>query len=154
MKIGIIIHSHTGNTLYVAEKIKDALITKGHEVQLERVTAENEDPPSKEKVILKSIPDILPYDALIIGAPVRAFSLSPVMKAYLVQVSKIQGKRVDCFVTEHFAKPWMGGNHAVKLIIQAIKKKGGEVIEKGIINWSDNTREEQINELVSRLSSI
>ncbi len=152
MKIGIIIHSHTGNTLYVAEMLKTALMAKGHDVQLERVIAVNEDPQAREKVVLKSIPDILSYDALFIGAPVRAFSLSPVMKEYLAQIPKIQGRRVACFVTEHFPKPWMGGNHAVNQIIKAIKKKGGEVIEKGVINWSDKTREEQINELVTRLS--
>lgn len=154
MRIGIIIHSHTGNTLYVAEKLKNALAAKGHAVQLERVTAVNEDPGAKEKVRLKSIPDIIPYDALIIGAPVRAFSLSPVMKAYLAQISEIQARRVACFVTQHFPKPWMGGNHSVNQIIQAIKKKGGEVIEKGVVNWTGKAREEQINEVVSRLSRI
>lgn len=152
MRIGIIIHSHTSNTLSVAEKLKDALAAKGHTVQLERVTAVNEDPNSKEKVRLKSIPDVSPYDAFIIGAPVRAFSLSPVMKAYLTQIPKIQGKRVACFVTEHFPKPWMGGNHSVNQIIRAIKEKGGEVIDKMVINWSSKAREEQINEVIERLS--
>ena len=118
------------------------------------MTAVNEDPGAKEKVRLKSIPDITHYDAFIIGAPVRAFSLSPVMKAYLAQISEIQGRRVACFVTEHFPKPWMGGNHSVNQIIHAIRKKGGEVIDKGVVNWSGKAREEQINEVVSRLSRI
>lgn len=152
MRIGIIIHSHTGNTLSVAEKLKYALAAKGHTVQLERVTAVNEDP--RAKVRLKSIPDITAYDTFIIGAPVRAFSLSPVMKAYLDQIPEIQGKKVACFVTEHFPKPWMGGNHSVHQIIHAIRKKGGEVIDKGVINWSGKIREEQINEVVARLSRI
>lgn len=154
MKIGIIIHSHTGNTLYVAEKLKDVLTAQGHIVQLERVTAVNEDPGSNEKVQLKSKPDITLYDTFIIGAPVRGFSLSPVMKAYLAQIPQIQGRRVACFVTEHFPKPWMGGNQSVKQIIQAIKNKGGEVTDSGIVNWSSKYREEQINEVTARLSKI
>ncbi len=30
MKIGIIVHSHTGNTLSVAQKIKERLVSGGH----------------------------------------------------------------------------------------------------------------------------
>lgn len=154
MKIGIIIHSHTGNTLSVAEKLRTAIVAKGHIVQLEKVTAINEDPKVKEKVRLQSIPDLTPYDVIIMGAPVNGFSLSSVMKAYLAQIPLIQGKKVACFVTEYFPKPWMGGNHSIHQMIRSVEDKGGEVIDKGIINWSNKAREEQIKEMVVRLSMI
>ncbi len=154
MRIGIIIHSHTGNTLSVGERLKEALIANGHSVQLERVAAFNEDPQTKEKVRLKSIPDVSNYDAVIIGAPVRAFSLSPVMKAYLAQLPQIRGKKVSCFVTEHFPKPWMGGDRAIKQIVRFIAQKGGVVAGTGVVNWSCKTREEQITDVVSKLGRI
>lgn len=154
MKIGVIIHSHTGNTLSVGERLKETLLAKGHTVQLERVTAVNEDPNAKEAVRLKDIPDVSGYDAVILGAPVRAFSLSPVMKVYLSQLPELSGKKVSCFVTEHFPKPWMGGNHSVNLMIRAIEKKGGKVMDKGIVNWSSKAREEQIKDVLLRLSQI
>jgi menaquinone-dependent protoporphyrinogen IX oxidase len=154
MRIGIIIHSHTGNTLSVGERLKEALIAKGYSVQLERVTAVNEDPQSKERVRLKSIPDISTYDAIIIGAPVRAFSLSPVMKAYLAEIPQIKDKKVSCFVTEHFPKPWMGGNRAIKQILRFITQKGGIVSCTGVVNWSGKAREEQISDVLSKLSRI
>ena len=47
MKIGIIVHSHTGNTLSVAERIRSELVEKGYDVELKRVSAENEDPKAK-----------------------------------------------------------------------------------------------------------
>lgn len=37
MKIGIILHSQTGNTLSVANKLKEKLISLGHTVNLEQV---------------------------------------------------------------------------------------------------------------------
>ena len=154
MNIGIIIHSCTGNTLSVAEKLKSALAAKGHAVKLERVTAVHEDPGTKERIMLASAPDIIPYDAVIIGAPVRAFSLSPVMKAYLAQIPEIQGTKVACFVTEHFPKPWMGGNQAIKQMMHAIGNKGGSVTATGVVNWSGKAREEQIQAVVSTLSGI
>ena len=42
MNIGIIIHSFTGNTLSVAEKIRDELGKSGHKASIERVKAVGE----------------------------------------------------------------------------------------------------------------
>lgn len=69
MKVGIIIHSHTGNTLSVAERLKEKLVAVGHQATIDQVTAVNEDPSAK--VELKTMPDTSTYDALIFGAPVR-----------------------------------------------------------------------------------
>lgn len=154
MRIGIIIHSYTGNTLSVGERLKESLIAKGHIVQLERVIAENEDPNAKEKVRLKSIPDISNYDYIIIGAPVRGFSLSPAIRVYLSQITEIQRKKVVCFVTQHFPKPWMGGNRAIKQMLGIIEQKGVNVLATGVINWTNKTREEQIDGLIDRLCRI
>lgn len=154
MKIGIIIHSHTGNTLSVGERLKESLLAKGHTVHLERVIAENEDPNTSEKVQLKSVPDISIYDYVILGAPVRAFSLSPVMKAYVAQIPEIHQKKVACIVTQQFPKPWMGGNRAINQMCRMIKQKGGIVFEIGIVNWSSKTRDEQIDGILDRLCRV
>jgi menaquinone-dependent protoporphyrinogen IX oxidase len=154
MKIGIIIHSHTGNTLSVGERLKQSLLAGGHTVQLERVAAVNEDPNSRERISLKSVPDITQYDAVIIGAPVRAFSLSPVMKAYLSQLPDMCGKKAACFVTQHFPKPWMGGSHSIKQMIHAIEQKGGKLMDTGVVNWTSKAREKQIDDVTARLCKI
>ena len=39
VKVGIIIHSHTGNTLAVAEKLQERLMEAGHQAEIQRVTA-------------------------------------------------------------------------------------------------------------------
>ena len=154
MKIGIIVYSHTGNTLSVAQKIEQALKNAGQTVSIERVEPVIEDPNSSDPVKLKSAPDVNTYDTLIIASPVQAFTLSRVMKLYLSELPDLTGKKVYCFVTQHLKKTWMGGNKAVKKISEACNSKGAEIVSSGIINWSSNARDQQIDGLVSKLGTI
>jgi len=140
VKVGIIVHSHTGNTLSVAQKLQEALTAAGHFVQLERVTAVNEDPQVR-KVELKSAPDPSPYDTVIFAAPVRAFSLSPVMRQYLAQVPSLKDKAVGCFVTQGFPYPWLGGNRTIRQMVSACEALGGKVLNTCVINWTHKGRE-------------
>jgi len=154
MKVGIIIHSHTGNTLSVAEKIRDSLLAAGHAVSLERVTAVNEDPKAAGNVQLASIPDTSEYDAVIFGAPVRGLSLSPVMMAYIDQLPPLQGKKAGGFVTQFFPYPIMGGNRAINQMKKACASKGITVSETGIVNWSNRQREKMISDVVCKLGRL
>lgn len=154
MKVGIIVHSHTGNTLSVAEKLREELASKGHTVKLERVTAVNEDPSPSEKIVLKTAPNVTEYDAIIFAAPVRGFNLSPVMSVYLSQLPDLNGKKISCFVTEHFPKPWMGGNQANKKMVGLITQKGVKVKETGVVNWSGKAREKQIDDILARFNIL
>lgn len=154
MKIGIVIYSHTGNTLSVGERLKEVLTGRGYSVYLERVTTIDGNSDHKNIVKLNQIPGIGAYDHVIIGAPVQAFSLSPVMKAYLSQLTEANGKSFACFVTQHFKKPWMGGNQAVKQMIRLISQKRGKVTDTGVVNWSNKAREEQIAGIMAKLGTI
>ena len=148
MKIGIIIHSHTGNTLSVGEKLREVWGNEGHEVTLERVRAENEEPSEALKTELAEAPEISPYDVVVFGAPVRGFSLSPVMKKYLQQIESLKGKEVFCFVTQQLKSPIFGGNHSLGQMKQLCLSKGERVSKSGIVNWSNKKREEMMDEIV------
>lgn len=154
MKIGIIVHSQTGNTLSVAQRIKEEFQAGGHSLFLEQVTAINDGQRGAGNVQLKVIPDISTYDMLIFGAPVQGFSLSPVMTAYLSQAASLQGKKIICFVTEFFPYPWMGGNRAIEQMIKLCESKGSNVLETGIVNWSSKKRPKQIEEIAKKVSSL
>lgn len=154
MKIGIIVHSHTGNTLSVAEKIREHFAAQGHTAQIERVTADKEGQSASANSVLLNVPDITPYDVIVFGAPVQAFSLSPVMRKYLEGISSIKGKKVSCFVTQQFPKPWLGGNRAIRQMAQACKDKGTEISASGIVNWSGKLRDRQIEDVAARLSRV
>ena len=154
MNVGIIVYSYTGNTLSVAQKLEQALKGNGHAASIAKVEPVHNDPRSSAPVKLKSAPDVSLYDAIVFASPVQAFSLSPVMKQYLSQVSSLAGKKVSCFVTQHLKKAWLGGNHAIRQIKSACKRKGAYITISGIVNWSGDSRDQQIGDLVSRLSAI
>ena len=154
MNIGIIVHSNTGNTLSVAQKLKDILIEKGHTVALERVTAMNDNPNASGGNKLKDAPDTASFDLLLLGAPVWAFTLSGVMKEYISQLPSLSGKKVACFVTQNLPHAWMGGNRAIRYMKKACSTKGAIPFETGIINWSGKTKEAQIQSLIEQLTQI
>lgn len=154
MNVGIIIYSQTGNTLSVAEKLKEVLLAKGHTAVIERVEAENDAPNSKQPPRLTKAPDPSAYDAVYFGAPVHAFSLCPVMKLYLAQLPQLRHKPVSCFVTQHLKKPWMGGNRAIRQMRALCGDKGATNRESGIVNWTAPGRDAQIDTVTAKLVRV
>lgn len=154
MKVGIIVHSHTGNTLSVAERMKEQLSATGHTVSLERVEAVNEEPNAALTTELKTAPDTTGYDILIFGAPVRGFSLSPVMLKYLNQLPVYEGKKICCYVTQQLPFPWMGGKRAIRQMTELLKNKGAVIFDTGIVNWSNKKRENLIVDVIGRLCKV
>jgi len=152
MKIGLLIHSFSGNTLSVGTRLKVHLEVNGHWVHMDQIIDNDENPNSNKPVVLTHIPDINDYDIIIFGAPVRAFSLSPVMTTYLNQLHEINSIKVYCYVTEGLPKAWMGGNRAIRKMKKILEKRNVSVMETGVINWSSKHKENQINNLLIRFS--
>ncbi len=150
MKIGIIVHSQTGNTYSVAEKFKERLVAAGHSANIERIAPAGGD--QERPVRLAKLPDLSGYDAFVFAAPVQAFSLSAVMGAYLKQLPDIKGKKAVCFVTKGLSFKWMGGKQAVSQIKKGVEAKGGTIVDSGMIHWGSKSREQDIAEMVDRLS--
>jgi len=113
MKIGIILHSQTGNTYAVGQKLKEKLESKGHQVTLSRMKTMNESMPTQNNVQLDCMPETSEYDALVFGGWVQAFGLCASMTFYLNQLSSLAQKRTACFLTQFFPYPWMGGRNAL-----------------------------------------
>jgi menaquinone-dependent protoporphyrinogen IX oxidase len=154
MNIGIIVFSRTGNTLNAAERIREAIIANGHVATIERIHAENEEPNNRQPLRLTVTPDPTRYDAVIFGAAVEAFSLSSVLSAYLSQMPEMGKKKAGCFVTQHLAKPWMGGNRAIRQMRALCQKKGLDVRAKGIVNWTNKAREAQIAAIAAEFAKL
>ncbi|MDF2905269.1 MAG: flavodoxin/nitric oxide synthase [Herbinix sp.] len=156
MKIGLFIHSHTGNTLSVAEQLRDKLLKTGHTVELrklEPVGGENTNEIDINKIRFASEPDVSGYDYIIIGAPVRGFSISPVLAAYMNHVSSLKGQKIDLFVTQAFPYAWMGGNNAIKQMKTACEKKGALIGNTAIVNWKNKRKDALIQELVTLMGN-
>jgi flavodoxin len=152
MKIGIIVHSQTGHTFSVAEKLKEKLAAAGHAVNIERITPVDPKQTDPKKVQIEKLPDLSPYEALVFATPVQAFNVSPVMKAYLGQLPSLSNKKIACFVTKALPFDSTGGNQAISLMKSTFESKGGTVVGAGIIHWT-GSREKKIADLVEQLSN-
>jgi hypothetical protein len=153
MNIGMIVYSQTGNTWSVAKELEEKLSTAGHAVALERIEVVGEVSPG-QPIQFSATPDPQPYDALVLGSPVQAFSLCQAMVEYLKKAPSLQGKRVVCLVTQAFPYPWLGGNRAVRQMTRLCNERGADVCGSGIVNWMKKRREQQIVEVTDRMSCL
>jgi len=155
MNIGIMVFSKTGNTLSVAEKLRETLLEKGHKAVLEQVTASNDVEMNPKKVVLSNSPSTQGYDMLVFAAPVNGFRLAAVMKAYLQGLPSLEGKLLAGFVTQAFPFPWMGGKQAINGMEKLVKAKGGELSQTGVVNWMfAGKRKALIAETVEKIAAI
>ncbi len=154
MKVGIIIHSETGNTDSVAQKLKEKLSEAGHMATIERLSVVGKARPGMKEVQFETLPDISQYDALVFGSPVQAFALSSAMKCYLEQIGSLQDRKVALLITQFFPYPWMGGNQAVGKMKSICAEKGAAICGSSIINWSSRRRDAKIFDDVDRLGSL
>ena len=153
MKIGIIVYSATGNTYSVANQLHEKLAMLGHDVTIDRILIKNITQPGKN-IDFDNIPDTKEYTSIIFASPVEAFTLNKVMQEYLTQISSLDGKKISCFVTQHFPYPWMGGNQAIARIKKLCKAKGATIDKIGIVNWTNKRRKQMIADVVERLSTL
>ena len=153
MKIGIIVHSMTGNTSLVAERIKNRLEKDGHELFLERLNiigGEDQSQSDPKKISIEPLSiNLEEMDLLILGGPVRGFQASPAMKSFLGNLKGLDGKDAMIFVTHAFPFNWMGGNSAIKQIRGICTEKGANILFTGIIDWKNSKREIQIDSLAA-----
>lgn len=154
MKIALIIHSKTGNSLLVAQQLQEKLRKLGHIVSLERITSSNDNEMNPSSVQLLRIPSVEAYDLLIFGGPVRGYAFSPVLQAFLQKIPSLEGKQIYGFVTHFFPSPSMGGNQALSTLSKLCQSRGTELTKKGSIQWINPfTRKSRIHELVEHFTS-
>ncbi len=148
MQIGILLYSQTGNTLAVAEKIRETCVAAGHIAEIRQITVEGRE-KADAPVVLKDIPGTDGCDVIVFGSPVQAFSLCQPMALYVKQMKSLKGIPVGCFFTQGLPKAWMGGNRACKQLRTLCLKKGADPVRLGHIHWNVAQRDEQIADLVS-----
>jgi hypothetical protein len=154
MNIGIIVYSWSGNTLSVAKKLEEKLVATGRSVTLEQVTVVGERKRGAKEFQLDTVPDVAPYDAVVFGSAVEAFSLSSVLTEYLKQVGSLDGKRVACLVSQQFPYPWMGGNRAIRQMRKLCRSKGATIAGSAVVNWAKSRREKTTAAAIDRLAGL
>jgi hypothetical protein len=154
MNIVIVVYSHTGNTRLVAGKLKDALAAGGHRVTMGEVTLAEARVQGLRVVKLAPLPTLSGYDALVLGAPVEAFTLSPVMVKALEGAPSLERARVACLVTQGLAYRWLGGNGALRRMRRLCEAKGATVLGGEIVSWAGGGLDGRIARAVETLVQL
>jgi NAD(P)H dehydrogenase (quinone) len=154
MRIGIVVYSQTGNTLLVATKLKEKLEAVGHSVALEQVKLVGERKQGASEFQLGPLPGVMPYDLLVVGAAVEAFSLSPVMTKCLGEMGSLQKKSVVCLITQGLPFAWLGGNRAARQLRKLCEAKGAAVRGAAVVHWMGKGLDRRIAKGVDRLSKL
>lgn len=155
MKVLAVVHSLTGNTLYVVNRLIEKIKVSTAQIEIEKlepVGGEDTREVNLNKIKLLRKFNPVDFDTLILACPVRGFSMSSVLKAYMAMSAPFNEKKVVCLVTHYFPFAWMGGTHAIKQMVEEVTSMGGEVIGTGIINWKGVGREGQIEKVTNALS--
>ena len=136
MKICVLVHSTTGNTLKFAKLLDQRMKDQGHDVDLFELQT-NE--PVKNGTLhqpmnfrIMNTPDISEYDAIVAGGPVWAFSISTVIYKCLSSYADLKGKKFVPFVTMGFPSPGMGGKQAIGTLSKIATEKGAEVLSGAV----------------------
>ncbi len=151
MNIGILVHSLTGNNLSVAQKLCDRLRLQGHQptlIKLSPIGGEDTKVAELSKIRLEPLPALEPFDFLVFAGPVRGFSMSLIVAKCLSMIPSLKGKRVACFVTQAFSKPFLGGNRTISQMKKQCEALGGNVCVTGIVNWNNKKREQMIDDVI------
>jgi flavodoxin len=155
MKVIILVHSRTGNTFKVAKLLRDKLVLQNHYVVIEKLEVENDNEQDPNRIIIKNVPSIDEFDVVILGSPVRGFSLSPAMKYLLKNIDGLDKKVVLSYMTQFFPKASLGGNQAIKQLRIILQKNGVELKYSKAINWMFETKRNQlINTVIQDISNL
>ncbi|MBN2559093.1 MAG: flavodoxin family protein [Clostridia bacterium] len=155
MKIGIIVHSVTGNTLAVSKKLEQVLREAGHGVELKEIRTEGKPNSADKEVKFSELPALDGYDALVFGSHTEAFSLEFAMKEYFGRIDGLKGRNAACLITHQLPCRWMGGNNAARQMKRLCEDKGAKVIGTAIVEWSpENKRQQKIDAAVELLAGL
>lgn len=151
VKIGIIVYSMTGHTLSVATRLQEALSAAGHDVHLEPLRVAGPVSLGAADAPLETVPEIAPYDALVLACPVRGGMPAPPMASFLEQITSLEEKRVACLVTGVFPAGW-GRNQTLAQVAETCASKGAAVCGSASVWWWSLRRRKQIAAAVDDLA--
>jgi flavodoxin len=154
MNICIPVHSRTGNTRSVAERLKQTLEGSGHSVRIIDVRSPGGSGQAPGEMSFDGVTTLGGFDGIIFGSPVHAFSLAPDMEAFMGLLPSLEGKTIACFVTQAFPFPWMGGFRAIRQMTRLCRARGTNVSGTDVVNWGRKCRERLVTRTVERIASL
>lgn len=135
MNVAIVIYSKTGATFNIARKIASLFTNASINCEIIRLDSKDDLRPRLKQVSISTKVNLAPFDTIIFGTPVWAFTAAPVVPAFLNMKPDLKGKKVLNFITMGLPAKFLGGNRAQTVIDNLSSACGATVISKGgIIN--------------------
>lgn len=154
MNIQLLVHSQTGNTLFVANALKEAIEPINPEITLTHIEADNEREMNTDRIAITKLPDCSNADLIVLAGPVRGGSPSPAILKTIETLGSMQGKQCVVFTTEFFPYDWMGGSRAVSRMEKELTARGAHVTRHAIIHWKRKDREKQIDQFITTFKTL
>ncbi|MBS3972872.1 MAG: flavodoxin family protein [Erysipelotrichia bacterium] len=154
MNIALIIHSQTGNTLTIAQRLKQHLENDNHKVYLLHIKNKDDANTMKTPVDIITYGDLpsTEFDVVIYGGWVQAFGLCLGFSEYLQHHEPQKSQKVFTYVTQHFPYAWMGGNRALSQMKSILAKKNMQVYSFQVFNKTNKNLEQQIQTWIEKIS--
>jgi flavodoxin len=153
MKIGIFVHSQSGNTAKLALAITHCLREKGHDVDVELLRPIGKINPGTRHVEFKKLPEVNEYDFLLFGSPIWAFNASPVIVSLLHQITSLKGKKALYFTTSGFPSFMSGCKRAHKKVKELLQDLTAEVIDGYALSWGIWCSKKRLDQAVADICS-
>ncbi len=151
------VHSVTGNTLKFAEKMKELLSSKGHEVSLVKLqtypTLDGKGKDPKE-FKLTNLPDCSGYDAVLLGGPVWGFSPTPVAMKAIREMKGISGKVFMPFTSQSFPLAFLGGNRTLRVMGKEAHKRGARTVQGVSVQTMFHKLEVEVGKKASKVPGL
>jgi flavodoxin len=135
MKIGIFVHSQSGNTAKFGLAVTHTLREKGHDVSIELLRPLGKVHPRVKHVDFRTLPDPSEYEIVIFGGPIWAFSASPVLVSLLKQLTTLKGKKTLCFTTSGFPTAISGAKRGISRLSELCEGLGATVLPGVALFW-------------------
>jgi NAD(P)H dehydrogenase (quinone) len=154
MKIGIFVHSQSGNTAKLGLAVTHALREKGHDVSIELLRPIGKIHPRVKHVHFRSLPEVEDYDSILFGSPIWAFSASPVIVSLLKQLETLKGKKAMCFTTSGFPTAFSGAKRVLIRLADLCEGLGAVVLPGVALFWGLHCGKKRLDATVEKICGL
>ena len=151
MKIGIFVHSQSGNTAKVGLALTHALRESGHDVSVELLRTVGKVHPRMRHVEFRTIPDMTDFEVVMFGGPIWAFNASPVLVSLLKQTETLKGKKALCFTTSGFPTAFSGAKRAIAALNGQLEGLGATVLPGTALSWGFYCGKKRLDGVVAKI---